>query len=360
MTSRRWVPTTSTLPAWRWTAGRRSGISPSFAEPQYQCGGTFVKMGLTPTISCTPYVFPLVPWRGDDSSTWSESSAVAFANSVLGAADRRQGGPSAAGGCHCRSHAGAVRLSPRQRAPRRRGHRGPPSAARGAADFGALSTWLASRWQRLPLVREPGRLSARCARSNDRGRRRGDRAETLGAGLAAYGAVALYHVVGLHARSARSGRNVDQAGRRASCRWSTVWIRALPDRRRPGAAPDRPGGSSVLRVLTASLNDWPHCPTCWPASGLRRSSGSPRAPSRRTDRAREAGCGMLNHRSSPRLAGRGRHLRSGGPHAQHRHHQHGHHRPRQDGLYAPATARSRCATAAWTVHGRVSTGKWAE
>jgi len=58
----------------RW---QEMGISASFAEPQISAVGAFVKMGVTPTMSCTPYLFPdYLPRRGDHLA-WAESSAVA-------------------------------------------------------------------------------------------------------------------------------------------------------------------------------------------------------------------------------------------------------------------------------------------
>ena len=89
------VPTTLNPAGMEMDRWQAMGISPSFAEPQLSAVGAFVKMGVTPTMSCTPYLFPdYVPQRGDHLA-WAESSAVAFANSVLGARTNREGGPSA-------------------------------------------------------------------------------------------------------------------------------------------------------------------------------------------------------------------------------------------------------------------------
>ena len=76
----------------RWEA---MGISPDFAGPQLTAISAFVRMGVNPTMSCTPYLFPdFAPRRGDHLA-WAESSAVAWANSVVGAYTNREGGPSA-------------------------------------------------------------------------------------------------------------------------------------------------------------------------------------------------------------------------------------------------------------------------
>ena len=71
------------------------GIQPSFATPQLNVIAAFEQMGVTPTMSCTPYLFAEhTPHRGD-ALAWAESSAVAYANSVIGARSNREGGPSA-------------------------------------------------------------------------------------------------------------------------------------------------------------------------------------------------------------------------------------------------------------------------
>ncbi len=71
------------------------GIQPSFATPQLSVIDAFTAMGVTPTMSCTPYLFPEYKPQQGDALAWAESSAVAFANSVIGARSNREGGPSA-------------------------------------------------------------------------------------------------------------------------------------------------------------------------------------------------------------------------------------------------------------------------
>jgi hypothetical protein len=53
----------------------------------------FKKMGLTQSLTCTPYYLEK-PKRGSHHA-WAESSAVVYANSILGAWTNREGGPSA-------------------------------------------------------------------------------------------------------------------------------------------------------------------------------------------------------------------------------------------------------------------------
>ncbi len=70
------------------------GISPEFAKKQQKVLDAFSAMNVITTCSCTPYLIGNNPKLGDHIA-WSESSAVCFANSVLGARTNREGGPSA-------------------------------------------------------------------------------------------------------------------------------------------------------------------------------------------------------------------------------------------------------------------------
>jgi predicted aconitase len=57
-------------------------------------------MGITKTCTCAPYFIGIRPKKGEHVA-WAESSAVAFANSVLGARTNREGGPSALAAAIC-------------------------------------------------------------------------------------------------------------------------------------------------------------------------------------------------------------------------------------------------------------------
>jgi predicted aconitase len=70
------------------------GISPEFAEKQIRVIEAFGKMGVQTTCTCTPYLIGNKPKIGEHIA-WAESSAVCYANSVLGAKTNREGGPSA-------------------------------------------------------------------------------------------------------------------------------------------------------------------------------------------------------------------------------------------------------------------------
>jgi len=73
---------------------RQLGISPEFAEKQKLVIDAFERMGILVSCTCTPYLIGNLPVYGEHVA-WSESSAVTFANSVIGAKTNREGGPSA-------------------------------------------------------------------------------------------------------------------------------------------------------------------------------------------------------------------------------------------------------------------------
>ncbi|MFN2152195.1 MAG: aconitase X, partial [Anaerolineales bacterium] len=70
------------------------GISAEFAENQQRVLDAFACMNVITTASCTPYLIGNTPHFGEHIA-WAESSAVCYANSVLGARTNREGGPSA-------------------------------------------------------------------------------------------------------------------------------------------------------------------------------------------------------------------------------------------------------------------------
>ena len=74
----------------RW---RELGIDEGFARKQLRILKALRKMGATMTLTCTPYY--LSPPRLGDHLSWAESSAVCYANSVLGARTNREGAFSA-------------------------------------------------------------------------------------------------------------------------------------------------------------------------------------------------------------------------------------------------------------------------
>jgi len=70
------------------------GIPAAFAENQQRVINAFARMGVMTTCTCTPYLVGNLPRFGEHIA-WAESSAVCYANAVLGARSNREGGPSA-------------------------------------------------------------------------------------------------------------------------------------------------------------------------------------------------------------------------------------------------------------------------
>ncbi|MCL5998103.1 MAG: aconitase X catalytic domain-containing protein [Chloroflexi bacterium] len=69
-------------------------IDPAFAEQQKRVIEAFAHMGVVTTCTCTPYLSGNTPHYGEHIA-WAESSAVCYANAVIGARTNREGGPSA-------------------------------------------------------------------------------------------------------------------------------------------------------------------------------------------------------------------------------------------------------------------------
>jgi predicted aconitase len=187
-------PTGMDLEDWR-----TLGFAPEFAARQERIVAAFRALGVTATATCTPYLVGNRPRFGEHVA-WAESSAVSFANSVIGARTNREGGPSAlaAAICGCTPDYGLHRDE--NRAPTVRVRVGAELATQ--ADFGALGYLVGARVRDgIPLFSTlPGAAA--------------DELKALGAAMAASGAVALYHVEGVtpeagrHAGRARDGFEV--------------------------------------------------------------------------------------------------------------------------------------------------------
>ncbi len=76
------------------------GFSEEFTLKQQAIVEAYQKMGVSTTCTCTPYLVGNVPTLGAHIA-WSESSAVCYANSVLGAKTNREGGPGALSAAIC-------------------------------------------------------------------------------------------------------------------------------------------------------------------------------------------------------------------------------------------------------------------
>lgn len=167
----------------RW---RELGIPEHFARAQMAVIEAFARIGITRSLTCTPYYIGLRPAFGAHVA-WSESSAVSFANSVLGARTNREGGPSAlAAAIAGRTGCYGLHLDENRRATCIMEVRVP---VRSTADIGALGT----------IAGELVRDGVPYFRGLDLGwaRRPEETLKALGAAMAASGAVGLYHVEGI-------------------------------------------------------------------------------------------------------------------------------------------------------------------
>lgn len=75
----------------RWS---EMGIDDAYRSKQIRIIDAFMRMGVSATCTCTPYLVGNHPKYGEHVA-WSESSAICYANSVIGARTNREGGPSA-------------------------------------------------------------------------------------------------------------------------------------------------------------------------------------------------------------------------------------------------------------------------
>ena len=75
-------------------------IPADFAKKQIEILDAYSKMGIMKTCTCAPYFIGIRPKKGEHIA-WAESSAISFANSVLGARTNREGGPSALAAAIC-------------------------------------------------------------------------------------------------------------------------------------------------------------------------------------------------------------------------------------------------------------------
>jgi phosphomecalonate degydratase large subunit len=163
---------------------RELGISPEFAARQNEVLEAYRRLGVRLECTCTPYYLMRVQYG--QHLAWAESSAVAYANSVLGARTNREGGPSALAaaivgrtpfyGLHdVKKRAPALMLDVEA---------GRDTGPLTAAHYGALG-YLAGKHagNRIPFFRgiRPTR----------------EEMKALGAAMAATGAVALFHVEGI-------------------------------------------------------------------------------------------------------------------------------------------------------------------
>lgn len=149
-----------------------------FSKKQLQIIEAYQKMGITTTCTCTPYLVGNVPTMGSHIA-WSESSAVCYANSVLGARTNREGGPGALAAAICgKTAAYGYHLDENRRA----NYIFELESELKGSDYGALG-YLAGKivGGGIPYFKLKNTPSV-------------NELKSLGAALASSGAVALYHV----------------------------------------------------------------------------------------------------------------------------------------------------------------------
>jgi predicted aconitase len=195
------VPTTLNPAGIDLTAWRELGFSESFARRQQAVIEAFRRLGVRTTCTCTPYLVGNVPQVGEHVA-WAESSAVSYANSVLGARSNREGGPSAlAAAITGRTGAYGLHLDENRRPTLHVRVRCPMHAL---SDFGALGHWVGKAARNgVPYFVFEGEKGASFRASSEASSGSSSRAwsrealKALGAAMAASGAVALYHVAGV-------------------------------------------------------------------------------------------------------------------------------------------------------------------
>lgn len=160
---------------------QRMGIKREFAEKQLDILDAYLKMGIDCSCTCTPYLIGNRPDCGQHVA-WSESSAVSFVNSVLGAKSNREGGPSSLAssiigktpnyGLHLEKNRKAGIIIDVK------------TVIKSFSDVGALGNYVGSIiGNKIPYFKNLELDS--------------DKLKSLGASMAASGSVALYHVEGL-------------------------------------------------------------------------------------------------------------------------------------------------------------------
>ncbi len=174
------------------------GIDAEFARNQERVLQAFARMGVITTCTCTPYLAGNLPHYGEHIA-WAESSAVCFANAVLGARTNREGGPS------------ALAAAITGRTPQYGYHldewRTPSLSVQvattlaGSADFGALGKAIGQELEKLagrpiPYIRGIPHASL-------------EELKSFCASLATYGGAALFHMDGITPEAALHKPPVD-------------------------------------------------------------------------------------------------------------------------------------------------------
>jgi len=167
----------------RW---REMGVDEEFATKQIQIIEAYQRLGIRCECTCTPYHVDASLASFGDHLAWSESSAVSYANSVIGARTNREGGPSALAAALIGKTANYGYHLDENRVPVITVQVDCPLSG---ADYGALGYLVGAQvGSDVPLFK----LSSKPLNIE---------LKALGAAMAASGAVALYHVEGVTPQS---------------------------------------------------------------------------------------------------------------------------------------------------------------
>ncbi len=167
------------MPRRRW---QEMGIDTDFARNQEAVVAAYERLGVLLECTCTPYYLRETSYG--DHLAWSESSAVSYANSVIGARTNREGGPGAlAAALIGKTPCYGLHL-PENRVPQVMIEVKTKEEEWSIATFGALGYHVGKLvGNRIPF------FTGICPDH--------DQLKALGAAMAATGAVALYHVEGI-------------------------------------------------------------------------------------------------------------------------------------------------------------------
>jgi predicted aconitase len=168
------------MPRGRW---QEMGVDPDFAKKQQAVVAAYDRLGISLECTCTPYYLRETSYG--DHLAWSESSAVSYANSVIGARTNREGGPGAlAAALIGKTPCYGFHLDEKRR---------PQVIVRVQAD---TREWTTAHYGALGY--HAGKLVGnRIPFFSGLEAAHPDQLKGLGAAMAATGAVALYHVEGV-------------------------------------------------------------------------------------------------------------------------------------------------------------------
>lgn len=171
----------------RWKA---MGIPNDFAKKQWRIVRTLQRLGAVPLCSCTPYISGNMPLFGEHVA-WAESSAVSFANSIIGAKTNRESGPTSLAA----SLTARTPLFGYHHPENRRGTHlvEVKTELRGVLEHSCLGYHMGKVLRNaIPVISGLASPSV-------------EELKALGAGGAASGAIAMYHIKGITPEAPREG-----------------------------------------------------------------------------------------------------------------------------------------------------------